>query len=528
MTFEGQDSYLWPFSIHNAFNLTMKKSLLSALLYFIPFFLAAQTQPVNTHPKREFRGVWIATVENIDWPSSQGLSAEAQKRELISILDEHQKNGINAIMLQVRPAADALYAKSREPWSKFLTGKQGRAPSPCYDPLEFAIHEAHKRSMELHAWFNPYRASVHSDLSPDHITRIRPEWFFTFAGKKLFNPGLPEVREYIIGVIMDVVRNYDIDGVHFDDYFYPYPAKGQQIEDIAAYKRYGGQFSNIADWRRHNVDTLIRNLSDSIQHAKSHVKFGISPFGIWRNRSTTPEGSESTGLQGYETLYADARKWMKEGWLDYINPQIYFPFYYRAAPYEKLVDWWSDNAFGKHVYVGHGVYRANERRPGWSDRRQLPDQIRYLRANNRVQGSVFFSSKSVTRNMAGFQDSLRNDFYKHPALPPQMIWKKHVTPLAPTGLRALRIGHRRVSLTWNAPLMERDGQPAYGYVVYRFKASEAIDIQKAENIISINYNNTTAFIDENTGTNTYFYVVTALDRLKNESPGSNKAMISID
>ncbi|WP_207429312.1 glycoside hydrolase family 10 protein [Pedobacter sp. SYSU D00535] len=500
-----------------------------ALLYILIFianpsvFAQAVVNPVPV--KREFRGVWVATVANIDWPSRQGLPSHVQQQELLRIFDEHQQSGINAIMLQVRPAADALYAKSHEPWSKFLTGRQGVAPFPFYDPLEFAINEAHKRGMELHAWFNPYRASTTlnpADISSEHITRKRPEWFFNYEGKKLFNPGIPEVRKYIVDVILNVVRNYDIDGVHFDDYFYPYPAQRQVIQDAREYNLYGKGFDNIADWRRNNVDLLIKELSDSIHAAKRHVKFGISPFGIWRNKSQDPEGSESTGLSGYSALYGDARKWVREGWIDYINPQIYFPFHYRAAPYEKLVDWWSNNAFGKHVYIGQAAYRATERREGWLDWRQIPNQIRYLRENPRVQGSVFFSSKSLTNNLAGVQDSLRNNFYRYPALQPQMLWLDDVPPLSPLNLTTAVV-NGSVILNWQAPLQARDGETAYGYVIYRFEAGKEVNLQNPEGILKILYENKlTSYTDFTAKKGVkYHYAITAIDRLKNESIPSN-------
>ena len=482
-------------------------------------------------PKREFRGVWIATVANIDWPSKQTLASALQQDELIKILDEHQQSGLNAVMLQIRPATDALYAKSREPWSKFLTGKQGQAPMPFYDPLEMAITEAHKRGIELHAWFNPYRAAFSlspSDIAPNHITRQRPEWFFNYAGKKLFNPGIPEVRKYIVQVVLDVVRNYDVDGIHFDDYFYPYPEKNQFIPDAKQYELYGNGFETIDDWRRNNVDLLIKELADSIHAVKRHVKFGISPFGIWRNISQDPEGSESTGLSGYSVLYGDARKWVKEGWIDYINPQVYFPFGYRPAPYEKLVDWWSNNSFGKHLYIGQAAYRATERREGWLDWQQLPNQVRYLRKNPRVQGSVFFSSKSLTNNLAGFQDSLRTDLYRYPAILPQMLWLDDIPPFSPLNLEVV-VANQLVVLSWQEPLKARDGETAYGYVVYRFNASEPVNVQDPSKILKISFDGkTTSFTDFTAKRGVqYNYVVTALDRLKNESTESNVATITL-
>lgn len=503
--------------------------LMTAIFFASCYKATGQSDLSPATPKREFRGVWVATVANIDWPSRPGLSANKQKEELLRILDEHQKNGINAIMFQVRPASDAFYAKGREPWSRFITGRQGEPPAPYYDPLEFAIEEAHKRGMELHAWFNPYRASTTlspSDISADHITKKHPEWFFNYAGRKLFNPGIPEVRSYIIQVVTDVVKNYNIDGVHFDDYFYPYPEKNQVIQDRETFKTYGNNFQNIGDWRRHNVDTLIHELSVQIHSIKKYVKFGISPFGIWRNKGQDPEGSESAGLDSYGTIYADARKWMQEQWLDYINPQIYFPFYYRAAPYEKLVDWWSNHTNGRHLYIGHAAYRAIERRPGWNDWKQIPDQIRYARQNTRVQGSVFFSSRSVTLNYAGVQDSLRNDFYKYPALPPQMLWLDDVPPLAPMNLQATVVDNA-VSLKWEEPMKGRDGESASGYVVYRFPSTGVINLQDASKILKISFNNNTSYKDETAGNGSYFYVVTALDHLKNESPASNHVLISL-
>ena len=282
----------------------LKKIVFAILTTLItPIFIYAQTA-AKIAPKREFRGVWVATVTNIDWPSRPGLSVDEQKQELIGLLDQHKRNGMNAIMLQVRPAADAFYRKSREPWSQWLMGKQGVAPSPGYDPLEFAITEAHSRGMELHAWFNPYRASMSANtvFSEDHMTKKRPDMFFTYGGKKQFDPGLPEVREYIVQVILDVVKGYDVDGIHFDDYFYPYPIAGQRINDGATFSKYPNGFTNLNDWRRNNVDLLIKQLDDSIHHYKKYVKFGISPFGIWKNSKEDPQGSETHGLSNFTEL----------------------------------------------------------------------------------------------------------------------------------------------------------------------------------------------------------------------------------
>jgi uncharacterized lipoprotein YddW (UPF0748 family) len=349
-------------------------------------FLDVKAQPTNTppiekaEPKREFRGVWIASVANIDWPSSADLTVEQQKNELISALDAHQKAGMNAVMLQIRPAADALYLKSREPWSKWLTGKQGRAPFPAYDPLEFAINEAHKRGIELHAWFNPYRATNDNkfyDLSPEHITKNKPQWFFTYGGIKLFNPGIPEVRDYIVKVFLDVVDNYDIDGVHVDDYFYPYQIDGQHINDLKTFQKYGQGFDNIKDWRRNNVDLLIKMISDSVHKHKPYIKFGVSPFGVWANKYQNPGGSDTHGGSSYYELFADSRKWVKEGWVDYINPQIYWPIDDVNCPFNKLLDWWGDNTFDRNLYIGMAAYRINEHKQiKFKDPAQMPNEIK--------------------------------------------------------------------------------------------------------------------------------------------------------
>jgi len=501
------------------------------LFSFIPFLLSAQS-PISTPPKRELRGVWVATVVNIDWPSKPGLSTDQQKQELLRLLDAHQRAGMNAIFLQVRPSADALYAKGIEPWSRFLNGSQGQAPSPFYDPLDFAIQEAHSRGMELHAWFNPYRASFDLDqshISPQHITKLHPEWFFIYSGKKLFNPGLPEVQQYITKVIMSVVRNYDIDGIHFDDYFYPYPAKGQHIADYQAFIKYGTGFRNIDDWRRNNVNTLIHNLSDSIHHAKRYLKFGISPFGIWQNKNQHPNGSETSGLSAYSALYADAVTWLKNGWIDYINPQLYFPFHNRAAGFEKLSVWWNANAYGKHVYAGQAAYRAAENSTGWSERSQLPNQIRYIRNLQNIKGSVYFSSKSIVNNLGGFRDSLQYNFYRFRALPPNMPWIDSIPPRPPMELVYHVLNTGGISLNWKRPDVAIDGEGAYGYVIYRFNEGEEVDLTNAQNILDIIYDATRTFYTDLSVRKgiQYTYVVTAIDRIKNESVPSNLQIIQL-
>jgi uncharacterized lipoprotein YddW (UPF0748 family) len=493
---------------------------------------STQLKKVIGDPKREFRGVWIATVANIDWPKP-GSTPDQQKQQLTNILDQHQRTGLNAVMFQVRPAADAFYAKSEEPWSKWLMGKQGKAPDPAYDPLEFAITEAHKRGIELHAWFNPYRATLdnkYSALSPTHITNTKPEWFFTYGGQKLFNPGLPEVREYIVKIILNVVDNYDVDGIHMDDYFYPYAIAGQKINDAAAFAEYGSDFSDIKDWRRDNVNQLVKMLTDSIHKHNPRMKFGLSPFGVWANKSHNPEGSTTQGLETYYEQYADSRKWIKEGWVDYINPQIYRPIGDRLIPFDKLLAWWSDNTYNRHLYIGHAAYRINEHRlAAYQDPAEMPNEIALIRNNPRAQGSVFFSSQSLTDNRLGFTDSLRLNYYKHPALPPLMLWLDSIPPNTPQNLQALKLPtSNSVQLTWEAPVPAKDNETAYGYVIYRFEGEEKIDLSKADNILHIQYDTTPLLVDTTTQPGkTYLYILTAIDKLKNESDRTPTIAVTI-
>src|SRR5580698_5345755 len=360
---------------------------------------------INRRPKYEFRAVWVASVENIDWPSKKGLPVDSQKAEFTRLLDMHERNGLNAVVVQIRPAADAFFPSPYEPWSEWLTGIQGQPPSPYYDPLAFMIEETHKRGMEFHAWCNPYRA-VHtigkSSVAPDHITRQHPDWFVRFEKTLYFDPGNKQVQDYVTGVVGDIVRRYDIDALHFDDYFYPYDiveggGPGKDFPDNASYARYGNGLSK-GDWRRSNTDSIILSIGKAIKEEKPHCQFGISPFAIWRNSYKDPEGSETRGGQtDYDNLYADILLWLKMGWIDYVVPQIYFEFTQPHAPYGPLLDWWARHSYGRQCYIGLGIYRAGAN-AAWRDRTQLTRQIQMLRDYPSIQGAVFFSSKSFEGN----------------------------------------------------------------------------------------------------------------------------------
>jgi uncharacterized lipoprotein YddW (UPF0748 family) len=376
---------------------------------FSLFFLLLQNILAQTIPRRELRAVWIATVDNIDFPENPGMTPLQQKESFTKLLDMHQANGMNAVVVQIRPATDAFYPSPLEPWSQWLTGVQGKSPVPYYDPLQFMIEETHRRKMEFHAWMNPYRAVFNintSTLSATHITRIHPEWFLIYGDKKYFDPGNKEAQKYVTAVVKDVVTRYDADAVHFDDYFYPYRIGGKEFPDTLAFARYGNGMK-IDDWRRSNTDSIILMLSKAIKQTSSDCQFGISPFGVWRNADKDPRGSNTrAGQTNYDDLYADILLWLKLGWIDYVAPQLYWEIGHNLAEYNTLVDWWSHNSFGKNCYVGLGIYRAGSN-AAWKDKTQLPRQIEKLRNTPNI------------KNPNGWCDSLRLNYFREPALPPQ-------------------------------------------------------------------------------------------------------------
>jgi uncharacterized lipoprotein YddW (UPF0748 family) len=424
----------------------------------------------HSQPKCEFRAVWVASVENIDWPSRKGLPVDSQRAEFVKLLDMHRRNGINAVVVQVRPAADAFYPSPFEPWSEWLTGRQGMAPFPYYDPLQFMIEETHKRGMEFHAWCNPYRAVysiAKSSVAPSHITRMHPDWFVSFGGTLYFDPGNKEVQQYVVSVMRDIVKRYEIDGLHMDDYFYPYdivegdPAR--DFPDRRSFERFGNGMS-IGDWRRSNVDSVILTLSRMVKEERPTCKFGISPFAIWRNKSKDPDGSDTRGGQtDFDNLYADVLLWLKNGWIDYVAPQIYFEFNHTHAPYGVLLDWWSNHCYGRQCYIGLGMYRAGSN-PAWRERNQLTRQIQALRNYTDVQGEVFFSSKSFEKNPNGWDDSLRLNYFRYPALIPPMPWIDSVRPQQPVAKREYK-KKDSILVEWLHP--GAAGDSLRGFAVYR-------------------------------------------------------------
>ena len=469
-------------------------------------------------PKYEFRAAWVASVENIDWPSKKGLPTDSQKLEFIRLLDMQQRVGMNALVVQIRPAADAFYPSPYEPWSEWLTGVQGQAPSPYYDPLQFMIEETHKRGMEFHAWCNPYRAVYaigKSSISPTHITRLHPEWFLNYGGTLYFDPGNKDVQDYVVRVIRDVVRRYDVDALHFDDYFYPYRIPGKEFPDDSSYAKYGSGMDR-ADWRRSNVDSVILHLSTMIKEEKKHCKFGISPFCVWRNISKDPEGSETqAGQTNYDDLYANILLWLRRGWIDYVVPQLYLEIGYKHADYSVLLPWWNDHSFGRQCYIGLAIYRANSN-AAWRDKTQLTRQLQALRNSPNIQGAVYFSSKSFEKNPNGWCDSLQLNYYNYPALIPPMPWIDSVRPHVPLVHNEYN-KKESVQTAW----MSRgaDGDSLRGYALYRSETPQCnIDSMQAFQFIP--YDPVAGFhIRENSGgIKKYYYFATAISRTNMESP----------
>ncbi len=417
---------------------------------------------IHAQPIQEFRGVWVATVANLDWPTSRTATVAAQQADLVAHFDQLKAAGVNAILFQVRTEGDALYASSIEPWSYYLTGTEGQAPVPFWDPLAFAIREAHKRGMELHAWLNPYRADRVPGLftrASNHVTVTNPEWIITATSAsssiKIMNPGIPAVRNRITAVVMDIVRRYDVDGIHFDDYFYPYPPNDMGFNtarwdlDKATFEQYGAGFTVRSDWRRNNINTMVKAVHDSIKAVKPHVKFGISPFGIWKNG--TPSGI--TGMNAFDVIYADALQWLTVKSVDYITPQLYWRFG-GGQDYGKLAPWWAGftATAQRHHYPGLAPYRLPPGSGGDWAIGDLTRQIRYNQSDPNTQGHIFFRARSITNNIKAVADTLRQYYFTNAAITPHMPWLPQGQPAAPVNLAASVSGDGvRATLTWSKP-----------------------------------------------------------------------------
>ncbi|MER6171971.1 family 10 glycosylhydrolase [Streptosporangium sp. NPDC001681] len=382
---------------------------------------AAGNADGHVPPLRQMRGMWIASVLNINWPSKPGLTVEAQQAEYLAWLDLARTRRLNSVFVQIRPTADAFWPSPHEPWSEYLTGVQGQDPG--YDPLAFLVEETHRRGLAFHAWFNPYRVSMQPDpakLHPEHPGRRNPDWIVSYGGKLYYNPGIPAVRAFVQDAMMDAVTRYDIDGLHFDDYFYP--VNTTAFDDAAAFARYGAGFPDLASWRRDNVDLLVREMQQRVRQAKPEVAWGISPSGIWRNRSTDSLGSDTAGSQSYDNLHADTRGWVRKGWLDYIAPQIYWYIGQSNADYAKLIPWWSGVAAGTDVqlWIGQAAYKAGAAgQPAqWFQPDELSRHLTLNRDNPQVGGDIWYNSGDVREDRLGSVSTAVTDHYTRPALAP--------------------------------------------------------------------------------------------------------------
>ena len=489
----------------------MIKRLFALILLLIPF---GAIYVESQNPKREFRGAWMHTVFQEQYHRN---TTEQNKVYLREQLDKLKDAGVNAIIFQVRPQSDAFYESRLEPWSRFLTD-DGKKPVPYWDPLQFMIEESHARGMELHAWLNPYRvtSSKNQTLPASHIYHKHPERFVRFDGKLYFDPGLPQNREFIVNVVEDIIDRYDVDGIHFDDYFYPYPVKGVEFDDKNTYERFGAGM-DLGDWRRRNVDLLIEDIHQTISETKPWIIFGISPFGIWRNKSSDPRGSDTKGLQNYDALYADVLLWAKEGWIDYNMPQLYWEFEHKAAPYGVLVDWWNKNAEGRNLYIGQSVtntmkFPDNGRT---DDATQLRSKVNLTRDAKNIQGNCWWPAYDVTANHSGVADSLMIDFQATVALVPEYPW---ISDRKPAQLGNVEYDGNKI--VWDKPVTKNSPDDAVKFVVYHFEEDEKIDVNNSEAIECITWEN--EFAPEYPGV----YVVTALSRVNQESRPSVPVIVS--
>ena len=489
---------------------------------FLPLIFLLVFSGTIAQPKREMRAVWVAHVNNIDFPSSASMSESQQKAQFIAILDDFVRNNINAAIVQIRTNCDASYPSDLEPWSAFWTGKQGVGPG--YDPLGFMIEECHKRNIEFHAWFNPYRAAASPSTyaADNHVRKKHPEWIMSYNGLQMLDPALPEVREYVTQVILDVVQKYDIDAVHFDDYFYPYPVTGVTLNDDASFSAYSRGFSNRADWRRDNINLLVKMVNENIKKIKPWVKFGISPFGIWKNKTASqPDASETKGLEAFHSIYADSRKWIQDGWVDYLAPQIYWSIGFSIANFGVLVPWWAQNKgnFDRHLYIGHAAYRINNggTDPTWSNPSEMPKQINLNRNVNGVNGSIFYNTTSFRRNLLGFNDSIQNNQYKLKAFVPLMPWIDADPPAQVTGLKIAKTNNGYI-LKWDqSPTNLGEMDKVKYYAVYRTQDINPNQIDDNAHLIAIVNHSESQYTDMNAPGEKYIYNVTAFDRLHNES-----------
>ncbi|MEB7452070.1 glycoside hydrolase family 10 protein [Lysinibacillus sphaericus] len=479
----------------------------------------------TTQPKREMRGVWISTVLNLDMKA--GMNKEQYTAWARQTLDQLKANKFNTVIYQVRPTNDAMYASELAPWSSYITGKK-QGTNPGYDPLTILVEESHKRGMELHAWMNPYRVTMSgqklTDLAPDNVAITHPNWVVKYGKQYYLNPGLPEVQDYLVEIVRELVANYDVDAVHMDDYFYPYKIANEVFPDQAAYKKYGASFNKVEDWRRNNVNRLVENLYTAIKETKPYVQFGISPFGVWRNKSLDKTGSDTrAGVNNYDDLYADVRTWIQNGTIDYITPQIYWSRTLSVAKYGTLLDWWSHEVqtYAKthpvHLYIGLADYKVgNDSDAAWKNKMELPSQILENRSEKvAADGQMHFSLRSFQSNKLGYATIVSQQLYNYTAMTPETIWNDDAVPNKPTYVEVTKeTAGRKIEI-----IDDNETQPRK-YVIYRFKGNKEGSYHDPQNIVDVVYNKDgiTQFVDKSAlAKQNYTYGITAVSATGVES-----------
>ena len=483
-------------------------------------FMVAGAQN-NGAPKREFRGAWIQFING----QFQGMGTRQMQANLTHQLNALKECGINTVIFQVRGEADAFYASPYEPWSRFLTGVQGKAPSPYWDPLAWMVEECHKRGMELHAWINPFRAKTKGTkaLSPKHPYLKYPNRFFEYDGLYIFDPGIPENRDYICKVVEDIVRRYDIDGLHIDDYFYPYPVPGLSIPDAHTHRYFKNGIEDIGDWRRFNVNCFMEMLHYTVHRVKPWVKVGVAPFGIYHNAKNGGKipGSRTSGLQNYDDLYADVLYWVNKGWVDYNVPQIYWEIGHKAADYDELIRWWSRYASARPLVIGQDVERTVKAAdPKQPQQHQMAEKFRLQRGLPHIDGSCLWYSAAVVRNVGNYASALKSDYHRYPALMPLMPFLDDERPNKPRKVKEMWMPDG-LYLFWSAPKAKKEMDKAHFYAVYQFKRGEKVDLENPEHLVAVT-SQTLLKLPYVNGKTKYTYVVTALDRLQNESKGEKE------
>lgn len=516
---------MWDFIVSKVFTsvvMSRIKLFVTVMFYFLSItqiYTQTKEQFMSISPKREMRGIWVATVNNIDWPSQPGLSVKRLKEETLKILSRVKTVGLNTVFLQVRPSSDAIYKSEIEPLTSYMVGETPYKYVD-FDALQFWIEQAHAMGLELHAWINPFRVTPKPDFirSSNHLSYKQPDWIVNYAGKQYLNPGLPESRAYVANIVADITSRYDIDGIHFDDYFYPYPVKNETFDDKETYLRHNTSNLSLDDWRRDNVNKVIKQINDTIKTIKPWVAFGVSPFGVWRNKSDDERGSNTrAGITNYDILYADVAKWIDSGWIDYVVPQIYWASGNKAADFDELYKWWANYSNAKsQVFVGHAIFKVNSGSKEWNNPEEMPSQIDKVRANERLGGSVFFSYRQFNRDLLGLESMMQEALYRNKAL----------SPLVMSGVnrsnektRLKHIKQKGNKLSWKCL-----NEDVRFFAIYRYESDDDFEGNENQYLYDIVGENE-LLLAQSEKKKKYIYRIAVIDKYRSEYALSKKIVI---